>query len=246
MPHQTILSPVARSAAAASAAAEATATIATPTGFRLTAHNQYNATRLDAAHLPRDPFPLFRLWLHEALRPTHGQTAVREPEAMTLSTVSSSGIPSSRVVLLKEIDDHGFLFFTNYESRKASELETGHAALSFYWREVSRQIRVVGIVEKVSPEESQAYFATRPRGSQIGAWASPQSRKVGEGEMERRVKEVGDKFADEVPCPPHWGGYRVVPVEIEFWAGRPSRIHDRFVYTRPDASSPWTVERRAP
>ncbi|GMK57422.1 hypothetical protein CspeluHIS016_0402560 [Cutaneotrichosporon spelunceum] len=189
MPHQGILSPIARTAAAAEAAAasSATATIATPTGFRLTAHNQYNATRLDAAHLPADPFPLFRLWLHEALVPTHAQPAVREPEAMTLST-AASGIPSSRVVLLKEVDDRGFLFYTNYESRKAHELESGHAALSFYWREVSRQ----------------------------------------------------------VSCPPHWGGYRVVPTEIEFWAGQPSRLHDRFVYTRPDTTSTWTVERRAP
>jgi pyridoxamine-phosphate oxidase len=210
MPDPTLHSPVARTAAAA-LAAEATATIATPTGFRLTAHNQYNATRLDAAHLPADPFPLFRLWLHEALRPTHGQPAVREPEAMTLSTVDAAGVPSARVVLLKEIDERGFVFFTNYESRKARELGTGAAALSFYWREVSRQVRVVGKVEKVSRAESEAYFATRPRGSQLGAWASPQSSRVEEGEMAARVKEVEGRFAGDVPCPPHWGGYRVVP-----------------------------------
>ncbi|KLT38344.1 pyridoxamine 5'-phosphate oxidase, partial [Cutaneotrichosporon oleaginosum] len=209
----------------------------------LTAHNQYNATRLDAAHLPPAPLPLFRLWLHEALRPTHGQPAVREPEAMTLSTCAN-GIPSSRVVLLKEVDE-GFVFFTNYTSRKGREL-TGHAALCFHWREVSRQVRVVGEVQKVSREESEAYFATRPRGSQIGAWASPQSQAVGEGEMERRVKEVEEKYPGEVPCPPHWGGYRVMPIEVEFWAGQPSRLHDRFVFTRPDIKSEWSVKRLAP
>lgn len=211
----TVISPVARSAALAAAAAatsDATATVATPTGFRLTAHNQYNATRLDAAHLPPDPFPLFRLWMHEALRPTHGQPPVREPEAMTLCTVDAAGVPSARVVLLKEIDDAGFLFFTNYESRKARELATGHAALAFHWREVSRQIRVVGAVERVPRAESEAYFATRPRASQIGAWASPQSQAVGEGEMARRVADTEAAWhGTDVPCPPHWGGYRVVP-----------------------------------
>lgn len=208
----TIHSPVARLATAVNDAA--TETAPTPTGFRLTAHNQYNATRLDAAHLPPSPLPLFRLWLQEALRPTQGQPAVREPEAMTLSTSTPTGIPSARVVLLKEVDDEGFVFFTNYASRKGKEMESNPwAALAFHWREVSRQVRVVGRVEKVGREASEAYFASRPRGSQIGAWASPQSRRVEEGEMQTRVAEVEKAYGAEgaVPCPPHWGGYRLVP-----------------------------------
>lgn len=216
MPEPTVISPTARTAAMAAAAAaisDATATIPTPTGFRLLAHNQYNATRLDADHLPADPFPLFRLWLHEALRPTHGQPPVREPEAMTLCTATAQGVPSARAVLLKEVDDLGFVFFTNYNSRKGHEIEANpYAALAFHWREVSRQVRVVGRVEKLSRAESEAYFATRPRGSQLGAWASPQSQKVEEKELESRFKKVEMEFTDAVPCPPHWGGYRVVPM----------------------------------
>ncbi|CAK9783738.1 pyridoxamine 5'-phosphate oxidase [Cutaneotrichosporon oleaginosum] len=214
----------------------------TPKGVKLTAHQQYHAARLTPASLPADPLVLFRTWLEEAL------TAVREPEAMTLCTSTPSGVPSARAVLLKEVDERGFLFFTNYASRKARELAANpHAALAMHWRELARQVRVVGAVEKVSREDSEAYFATRPRGSQLGAWASAQSSVVGEGELEKAVQEVEKRFADaDVPCPPGWGGYRVVPTEIEFWAGQPSRLHDRFVYLREAEGRPWRVERRAP
>ncbi|KAL1410104.1 pyridoxamine-phosphate oxidase [Vanrija albida] len=230
--------------------AAATATQATTTGVKLTAHNQYDASRLDRAALPADPLDLFRAWLAEALRPAPGSPfpPVREPEAMVLSTATARGVPSSRVVLLKEVDGEGFVFFTNYNSRKSAELEANpYAALAFHWREVSRQVRAVGKVAKVSREESEAYFATRPRGSQLGAWASAQSSAVGEGALAAAVEEATKKFeGKDVPCPEHWGGWRLVPFEIEFWAGQPSRLHDRFRYTRPEAGGEWAIDRLAP
>lgn len=193
--------------------ADPTATVPTPHGVRLTAHNQYVARRLLPADLPSDPLKLFRSWLANALKPTDGSPSVREPEAMILSTASAQGIPSARAVLLKEVDDAGFVFFTNYNSRKGRELtENPYAALSFHWREVSRQVRVVGKVEKVSRKESEEYFATRPRGSQLGAWVSNQSQIVGESDLADGLQEVEKKFeGQEVPCPPHWGGWRVIP-----------------------------------
>lgn len=195
-------------------ATAATATANTPTGVRLTAHNQYTARRLGPADLPSDPLVLFRAWLANALRPTDGSPAVREPEAMILSTATPSGVPSARAVLLKEVDDTGFVFFTNYNSRKGKELSANpHAALSFHWREVSRQVRVVGDVEKVSRKESEEYFATRPRGSQLGAWVSNQSHPVEEGALVDGLQQVEKRFEGQpVPCPPHWGGWRVIPL----------------------------------
>jgi pyridoxamine-phosphate oxidase len=157
----------------------------------------------------------FKEWFQEALEPPadSGIPPVREPEAMAITSVSSTGIPSTRFVLLKTVDDTGFVFFTNYDSRKSRELETGYASLALYWKEVSRQVRVVGKVEKVRREESVEYFNTRPRGSQIGAWASPQSSNVDEGELEQRVKDVEQRFeGKEVDCPEHWGGWRIVPL----------------------------------
>lgn len=180
---------------------------ATPTGVKLTAHKQYHAPRLTRDTLPSDPLALFRSWLDDAL------VSVREPEAMTLCTSTAAGVPSARAVLLKEVDDRGFLFFTNYSSRKGAELAANpHAALALHWRELARQVRVVGGVEKVSRPESEAYFATRPRGSQVGAWASAQSSAVGENELEAAVQAAEQRFeGKDVPCPPGWGGFRVVP-----------------------------------
>jgi len=185
-------------------------------GVKLIAHNQYQATRLLRSDLPSDPLVLFRRWLADALNPPVGSglVPVREPEAMTLSTATKAGIPSSRVVLLKEVDTHGFVFFTNYNSRKGAELAANpYASLGFHWRETSRQIRVVGRAERLTPQESAAYFATRPRGSQIGAWASTQSAAIAEDYLPHAVAEAEKRFeGHEVPCPPHWGGWRVVPL----------------------------------
>lgn len=181
----------------------------------ITSHNQYNSPHLVRADLNPDPLRQFTKWFQDALSPPadSGVPSVREPEAMAITSVSSAGIPSTRFVLLKTVDDTGFVFFTNYESRKSRELESGYASMAMYWKEVSRQVRVVGKVEKVKREESEEYFATRPRGSQLGAWASPQSRNVGEGELEQRVKDVEKKFeGGAVECPEHWGGWRIVPL----------------------------------
>ncbi|KAI0322008.1 pyridoxamine 5'-phosphate oxidase [Amylostereum chailletii] len=216
-------------------------------------HQQYNAP----SHLTPDtvlPSPLdqFRAWFAEI------QPYVREPEAMSLSTATARGVPSARVLLLKQVDDRGFVFFTNYGSRKSREMdETGWAAMAWYWREVSRQVRVVGKVEKVGTEESEAYFRSRPLGSRIGAWASKQSTVVAEGEVAKRVEEAKAKFGvqgedetAEVPLPEFWGGWRVVPHEVEFWLGKPSRLHDRVRYLRkegsPDDSPEWTIEMLSP
>ena len=225
-----------------------TAADKTATSVRLTAHNQYLSSRLTPDRLASDPLALFRSWLSDALTPADPSVpAVREPEAMTLCTSTPQGVPSARVVLLKEVDDRGFVFFTNYNSRKGRELASNlHAALVFHWREVSRQVRVVGDVEKVSRAESEAYFASRPRGSQIGAWASQQSGSVGEDDLEDAVRQAQKRFeGKDVPCPEHWGGWRIVPTEIEFWAGQPSRLHDRFRYTRSPGGE-WEVSRLAP
>jgi len=180
---------------------------------QITSHNQYSSPHLTKEDLNPDPLKQFKKWFQDALEPPTDIPAVKEPEAMAITSVSSSGIPSTRFVLLKTVDEKGFVFFTNYDSRKSKELEGGYAAIAIYWKEVSRQIRVVGKVEKIKREESIEYFNTRPRGSQIGAWASPQSKNVGEGELEDRVKEVEKRFeGKDVECPEHWGGWRVVPL----------------------------------
>jgi pyridoxamine-phosphate oxidase len=162
--------------------------------------------------LDPDPLVQFNQWFRAALEPINGSPQVREPEAMAISSVSSEGIPSTRIVLLKTVDEKGFVFFTNYNSRKSRELENGYASLALYWKEVSRSVRAVGRVEKVSREESEEYFNSRPVGSRIGAWASEQSSVVGEDELEKRVEEMKHKFGENVPCPPHWGGWRIVPL----------------------------------
>ena len=190
-----------------------------------------------------DPFRQFDRWWEEALR-----SDIDEVNAMVLSTVSSGGRPSSRVVLLKGYDDRGFVFFTNYESRKGNEIGANpDVSLLFFWKELERQVRIEGSCSKVSEEESDAYFNTRPEGSKVGAWASPQSRRIeSRDRIEENLRAVSERFHDmALPRPPHWGGYRVSPRSFEFWQGRESRLHDRIHYeTGIDGS--WTVSRLAP
>lgn len=191
-----------------------------------------------------DPVAQFQLWLEDARSVTGS-----DPDAAALATVSEDGNPSVRMVLVRRVDDRGFCFFTNRESRKARELDgTRRAALVFHWPPpLQRQVRVEGSVERVSDAESEAYFRTRDRSSQLGAWASPQSRPlVDRGELDRRLEEATRRFAadDEVPLPPFWGGYRVVPDVIELWQGRPSRLHDRARYER--RGDGWSHQRLGP
>ncbi|MEK9502022.1 pyridoxamine 5'-phosphate oxidase [Gaopeijia maritima] len=189
-----------------------------------------------------DPIELFARWFREA-----EDAGLPLPESMALSTATADGVPSSRMVLLKAFGPEGFCFFTNYESRKSRELMANpRAALLFHWAVLERQVRIEGRVERVSDEESFAYYRTRDRGSRIGAWASRQSRPLPDREvLENRVAEFESRFpGDEVPLPPHWGGYRVVPERIELWQGRPSRLHDRCVFVRD--GSAWRMERLYP
>ena len=166
---------------------------------------------------------------------------------MTLATADKDGKPSTRTVLLKSVDERGFIFFTNYDSRKGRELaENAHAALTFFWSELERQVCVAGTVTKLPAAESAAYFKSRPRGSRIGAWASNQSEPVPDREfLEAKWRELEQKFPGEVPLPPNWGGFVLKPERIEFWQGRPSRLHDRFCYFR-QAGGAWKLERLAP
>ncbi|GHJ86463.1 hypothetical protein NliqN6_2865 [Naganishia liquefaciens] len=230
--------------------------------LQVTSHNQYKTPRLVRDLLDPSPLKQFQRWLGDAMNPPREEVQdatgdrvrlepVHEPEAMTLCTALPNGIPSARVVLLKQVDARGFVFYTNYHSRKSRELDANpYASMAFYWREQSRSVRVVGRAEKVSREESEAYFASRPRGSQIGAWASRQSEEVeSEEQVARWVEEVEKQYeGHEVPCPPHWGGWRVVPFEVEFWSGQPSRLHDRFRYTRPEGAedAEWKIKRLSP
>lgn len=204
---------------------------------------EYGDAGLDITDLDADPVTTFRRWLDETVA-----AGLHEPNAVVVSTATPEGRPSSRVVLLKAVDERGFVFYTNYESRKGEELAANDAcALLFPWHDLQRQVRVEGRAERVGAEESAAYFATRPRGSQVGAWASPQSREVGSrAELDGLHEEAQERFGDggEVPLPPHWGGFRVVPETVEFWQGRSGRMHDRLVYRRtPDG---WRTVRLAP
>jgi pyridoxamine 5'-phosphate oxidase len=192
--------------------------------------------------LSQDPLELFEHWFAEAKR-----AGVEVPEAMTLATATGGGVPSARMVLLKGADEDGFVFYTGYGSRKSDELEQNQrAALVFYWRPLGRQVRVEGPVERVSEPESAAYFATRPRGSQLAAWASQQSRPLrSREELDRRYAELEREYEGrDVPLPPHWGGYRLHPEAIEFWEHRENRLHDRLRYTR--AREGWKAERLSP
>jgi pyridoxamine 5'-phosphate oxidase len=205
---------------------------------------QYVGAPIDPATSPADPYAMFAAWFAEA--EGGGAPAVN---AMTLATADEHGRPSARIVLLKEVDARGFVFYTNYDSRKGRELDaTKRAALLFYWIGLERQVRVEGTVERVDAATSDAYFATRPRGSRIGAIASPQSQPLASREaLEARVAELTAELGEaEPPRPAWWGGYRVVPELIEFWQGQPSRLHDRVVYTAAADGAGWTRSRLAP
>jgi pyridoxamine 5'-phosphate oxidase len=202
----------------------------------------YTRATLDESDVDADPVAQFRRWFGEALA-----ARVLEPNAMTLATATADGRPSARIVLLKDVDARGFVFYTDYRSRKAAELAANpHAALVFHWAELERQVRVAGRVAVVSREESAAYFASRPVGSRRGAWASHQSQPIAERSvLERQFEAVSARFGDDdVPLPDHWGGFRLAPVEIEFWQGRASRLHDRIHYALEGDG--WQRERLSP
>ena len=205
--------------------------------------NGNTAEDLDEKTVDRDPLKLFQRWLDEAMA-----SGIRLPEAMTLATATPAGKPSARLVLLKGADERGFVFYTNYKSMKARELDSNpQAALVFYWPQLERQLRVEGKVERTSDDESDAYFKTRPRESQIGALASPQSEVIASREsLQQRADELEKLYEGrEVERPAHWGGYRLLPERIEFWKGRPGRLHDRILYER-QADGSWIISRLAP
>jgi pyridoxamine 5'-phosphate oxidase len=205
---------------------------------------EYAHARLDEADVSHDPIVEFARWFAEAQ-----DAKVPDPNAMTLATATTDGTPSARVVLLKAFDERGFVFFTDYRSRKGAELEANpRAAMVFYWSELDRQVRITGDVAPTSREESETYFRTRPLGSRLGAWTSHQSRVIpGRAALEADLRKVQARFPDgDVPLPPYWGGYRVVPDEIEFWQGRESRLHDRIRYVREGGGKGWRVERLSP
>lgn len=203
----------------------------------------YSLKTLNEDEVADSPFLQFADWWQQAI-----ESEIDEVNAMTLATASLEAVPSARIVLLKGYDEKGFVFYTNYESAKGRELaENPKASLLFFWKELERQIRITGIVEKVSAAESDDYFLSRPTGSQIGAWASPQSHVIeNRSWLEKNVKRLEEKFSSEtVTRPPHWGGYRVKPVIIEFWQGRSSRLHDRLQYSLQENGT-WKIERLAP
>ena len=202
----------------------------------------YALATLDERDVDADPIRQFERWFADA-----AAAQVPEPNAMTLSTATRDGVPSARIVLLKGVDANGFAFYTDYRSRKGAELaENPLAALTFLWKEIERQVRITGSVSRVSTQESDAYFRTRPPGSRLGAWASHQSAVLASREeLEARMQDVIGRFPDgDVPLPPHWGGFRVAPDEIEFWQGRTSRLHDRLLYRREESG--WDISRLSP
>lgn len=204
---------------------------------------EYEADGVRRADLHPDPIEQFSIWFSAAV-----SAALPDANAVTLATATADGKPSARVVLLKGFDQRGFVFFTNYRSRKGCELEANpQAAFAIYWVQLERQIRVGGRVEKTTRDESAAYFHSRPRGSQLGAWVSRQSETIDARRiLEGRLAEMTERFAGgSIELPPHWGGYRLVPNEMEFWQGRANRLHDRFRYTRAKDDS-WTIDRLAP
>lgn len=208
----------------------------------MTVPNHIAVEGLDEKTIDRDPIKQFQLWFNDAIA-----AKLPLPEAMTLATATVHGKPSARMVLLKQVDHDGFVFFTNYRSAKAEQLDANpNAALVFYWAQLDRQVRIEGSVTRTSAQESQEYFRTRPRESQIGAWASPQSEAIsGRDILEQRAQELEALYGDrEIDCPEHWGGYRLQPERIEFWKSRAGRLHDRILYEREGAG--WTITRLAP
>lgn len=205
----------------------------------------YKLKELHENSVAPDALAQFGRWWEEAMA-----SHIDEVNAMTLATVSPGGLPDARIVLLKGFDERGFVFFTNYDSQKGADMAAHpRATLMFFWKELERQVRIGGYVEKVSAAESDAYFHSRPAGSQLGAWASPQSQVIADRSvLDRNLEDVTRRYGsgDEIPRPPHWGGYRVIPVTIEFWQGRPSRLHDRLLYTRKEAADTWSISRLAP
>lgn len=204
--------------------------------------NEYTIKSLDFNDVSFDPFNQFRVWLDEAI-----DSEVPEVNAMCLSTLGLNGFPNARIVLLKEMD-HGFVFFTNYKSEKGQEIEANpKASITFFWPELERQVRIMGLIEKVSEKESDEYFLSRPKGSQIGAWTSPQSATIADrNELNSRLEEMEKRFSSEpLTRPDFWGGYRLLPFKIEFWQGRPSRLHDRICYEKQSDGS-WKISRLAP
>jgi pyridoxamine 5'-phosphate oxidase len=203
----------------------------------------YKLAALDEDAAGQDPLAFFHKWFADA-QAAH----ITEVNAMTLATADSSGIPHARILLLKGLDSRGFVFYTNYDGAKGHQIaDTGHVALVFFWKELERQVRIEGRIEKVSAEESDTYFHSRPTGSQLGAWASPQSSIIPDRQvLDDNYKKYEAEFAGkEIPRPPHWGGYRVIPNTIEFWQGRASRMHDRILFTATEERD-WRKSRLAP
>ncbi|MFF1714155.1 pyridoxamine 5'-phosphate oxidase [Streptomyces sp. NPDC058268] len=240
--------------AAASASASSSAAPASPVSDPAAIRAHYGVDGLIEAEAPATPGGLFALWFAQALSATEAGL-LHEPNAMVVSTVDEAGRPSSRTVLLKGYDERGFVFFTNYESRKARELAANpNIALLFPWHPMARQVIVTGTAERVAREETVAYFRTRPHGSQLGAWASAQSSVIAtRDELDRAYADLEARYpeGEQVPAPPHWGGFRVAPRSVEFWQGRANRLHDRLRYVRTEqdsgtAAPGWTVERLSP
>jgi pyridoxamine 5'-phosphate oxidase len=204
---------------------------------------EYTFQGLSETDAHPNPFQQFKIWFEQALA-----AQLPEPNAMTIATATPEGKPYARIVLLKGYDERGFVFYTNYESQKGRQLvENPWGAIAFWWAELERQVRIGGRVEKVSSQEADEYFRSRPQGSQLGAWASNQSQVIASRKvLEQRLQQLKEEYDNkDVPRPPHWGGFRVIPEEIEFWQGRPSRLHDRLLYRRGEDGS-WTIQRLSP